>query len=187
MLNFYRKFRWRGNITVIFLDLGILFLGCVATLVIGNWVTLLSGLGKDPTLTGRTVIWSILFTKLQQRPLLGFGRGAFWLPQLPNGAEVGQALGYGYVVPHAHNGLIDIALDVGYIGLLLFLIIYFTAFFRALKRAYASKNPEDIWCLGFLIFLAMNNVTESFLLRLANIYWVFFVIIVLSLKQTRQP
>lgn len=183
---FYQRFRWQGKVTVIVLDLAILLLGCVGTLVIGFWVEILSGLGRDPTLTGRTLLWSGIFNKLQDRFWLGFGRGAFWLPQGRNAKEVGEALGYGFVAPHAHNGFIDIALDVGFIGLSLFLIIYLVAFVRALKRAYATQHSENLWPLAFLIFLAMNNMTESFLLRIANIYWVLFLTVVLSVNQGKQ-
>ncbi len=182
ILGFYRNFRWQGRVTVVILDLAILILACVATLVVGNWVALLTGLGKDPTLTGRTILWATVLMRLGQRPLLGYGRGAFWSPQAPYGQEAGRAVSPGFVAPHSHNGFFDIALDVGYIGLLLFLIIYFRAFFLALKRAYATKNSENLWPLAFLMFLAMNNVTESYLLRISNIYWVLFLTVVLSVN-----
>ncbi|MBW4608125.1 MAG: O-antigen ligase family protein [Hassallia sp. WJT32-NPBG1] len=187
ILLFYRNFRWRGKITVVFLDLGILVLGCVATLVISNWVDIISGLGRDPTLTGRTILWSVILLRLNERPWLGFGRGAYWAPGSTYAREAGQALGNGFIAPHAHNGFIDFALDVGFIGLSLFLLSYVTAFGRALKRAYATNNSEDLWPLAFLIFLAMNNMTESYLLRLTNIYWVLYVSTVLSVVIRKQP
>jgi O-antigen ligase len=175
ILAFYRKFRWRGKISVVFLDIGILILSSVGTLVISQWVTLLTSLGRDPTMTGRTILWSGVLLKLENRPLLGFGRSAFWLPQLSNAREVGFNVGTGFVAPHAHNGFIDLALDVGLIGAVLFLIIYCRAFFRSLKFAYAAKKPEIIFPMAFIIFLTMNNMTESYMLRLANIYWILFI------------
>jgi len=175
ILAFYRKFRWRGKISVVFLDIGILILSCVGTLIISQWVTLLTGLGKDPTMTGRTILWSGALLKLETRPLLGYGRSAFWLPQFSNAREIGFAVGTGFVAPHAHNGFIDIALDVGFIGAGIFLIVYFRAFFRSLRLAYAATKPEAIFPMAFLLFLAMNNMTESYMLRLANIYWILFI------------
>lgn len=185
VLAIYRNFRWRGKVSVIFLDIGILLLGCLSTLVIGNWVNLISSLGRDPTLTGRTLIWNFIWLKLQDRPWFGYGRSAFWSHSSNYAAEAGQVLGYGLVLPHAHNGFIDITLDVGYVGLSLFILIYLTAFIRALRRAYATKNSEDMWPLAFLIFLAMNNMTESYLLRSSNIYWTLLISVVLSVNQTR--
>lgn len=185
ILAVYRNFRWRGKVSVIVVDLGILLLGCIGTLVVGNWVSLITRLGRDPTLTGRTLIWDFILLKLQDRPWFGYGRGAFWSSSSTYAAEAGQTLGHGLILPHAHNGFIDITLDIGYVGLSLFILIYLTAFIRALKRAYATKNSEDMWPLAFLIFLAMNNMTESYLLRSSNIYWTLLISVVLSVNQTR--
>lgn len=172
---FYKQFRWKGKISVIFLDIGILILGCIALLLFTYWVELLTGLGRDPTLTGRTPIWGVALNRLMERPFLGFGREAYWASKSKYALEVSRIIGTGWIPPHAHNGLIDLALDVGLIGVALFLITYFTTFAQSLKRAYATRNPEELWLLGYLVFLTMNNVTESYLLRQANIYWVLFI------------
>lgn len=183
MLIFYRTFRWQGKISVIYLDLTVLVVGIVGTFVLTNWAALLGGMGKDPTLTGRTPMWDMIIKFIMQRPFLGYGRAAFWAPGTGYPAVVGGTLSSRFVAPHGHNGYLDFALDVGLIGLGLFLFCFITAFIRALKRAYAAKKPEEIWPLAFLLFLGMNNIMESYLLRLANVYWVLFVAIALSLAQ----
>ncbi len=180
---FYKNFRWQGKISVIFIDIGVLILGCVSVLVSTYWVEILTGLGRNPTLTGRTQIWGVALARIIERPLFGYGRGAFWAPNSTYAIEAGQAIGTAWIPGHAHNGLIELALDVGLIGVALFLIIYFTSFARALKRAYAPKNSEELWPLAYLTFLAMNNVTESLLLRLSTIYWVLFITVVFTLSQ----
>ncbi len=73
-------------------------------------------------------------------------------------------------------------LDVGFVGFALFLISFVIAYLRSLKLAYASDNAEDIWPLAFLLFLTLNNMMESYLLRLANVYWVLYVATALSVK-----
>ena len=183
IMMFYRNFRWQGRISVIFINVGVLILGCLSVLVSTYWVELLTGLGRNPTLTGRTQIWSVAVARIIERPLLGYGRGAFWAPNSPYAIEAGQAMGTTWIPPHAHNGLIDLALDSGLIGVLLFLVIYFTCFSRALKRAYAPKNLEELWPLAYVTFLAMNNVTESLLLRLSNLYWVLFITVIFTMSQ----
>ncbi len=183
IIMFYQNFRWQGKISVIFTDIAILIGGCVLVLLLTYWVELLTGLGRDPSLTGRTFIWGYALTRLMERPLLGYGRGAFWAPGSEYAVEAGQSIGTSWIPPHAHNGIVDLSLDVGLIGLSLFLIIYFTAFVRALKLAYATKNPEDLWPLAYLTFLAMNNVTESCLLLSANVYWVLFITVVFTINQ----
>lgn len=182
---FYRHFRWQGKISVIFLDILILLLSCTAIVVVVNWVTILTGLGRDPTLTGRTILWDFIITKIQERPWLGYGRSAFWAEGNRYGTEAGELVAGSFIAPHAHNGFLDLGLDVGLIGLVLFLISFTTGLFWAMRRAYATQNPEEFWPLVFLLFLAMNNISESYLLRLANVYWVLYVTVILTIKQRK--
>jgi exopolysaccharide production protein ExoQ len=180
---FCKNFRWRGKISVIFADIGIFFIGSTSLVLFTYWVELLSGLGRDPTLTGRTPIWESMVARLMERPLLGFGRGAFWAPKSKYAIEAGQAIGSGWVPPHGHNGLLDLTIDIGLIGLFLFLITYFTTVIQALQKAYATKNNEELFPIGYLIFLTINNVTESYLLRFANLFWVIFITIAFNLNK----
>jgi exopolysaccharide production protein ExoQ len=175
ILFFYSKYRWQGKITVVYLDIAILIVASMATVLIGNWAEILTAIGRDPTLTGRTPMWGAALGKLMERPFFGFGRGAFWSPGSQYAKDVGFALTDGFTPPHGHNGFIDMALDVGLVGLLLFAISFFITYFRALKLAYAAKEPENLWYLAFLIFLVMNNLTESFLLYKTNIYWTLYL------------
>lgn len=181
ILFFYRYFRFTGKTTVIFIDLVILVVGAVMTLVLSNWTELLTAIGRDPTLTGRTPMWGVALSRLMERPLLGFGRGAFWAPGSPYALEAGKAVASGFVPPHGHNGFVDLALDTGLIGILLFAISFVIAYFRALKLAYATLAPEKMWYLAFLMFFFMNNMTESFMLFRTNIYWTLYITSALSL------
>ncbi|BAS56732.1 MULTISPECIES: O-antigen ligase family protein [Leptolyngbya] len=183
MMTFYRNFRWQGRKSIVLGSLGVLVLGSTVVGVLSNWTELLKAFGRDPTLTGRTYIWSVALDRLWDRPWFGFGRSAFWSPESPYPKAIGYYLSQSFNAPHAHNGFIEVALDVGLVGLALFLICYVIGFVMALMKAYGSKHPEHLWALGFLTFLALNNVTESYMLRLANIYWVLFVATILTVKQ----
>ncbi|KAB8334037.1 O-antigen ligase family protein [Scytonema tolypothrichoides VB-61278] len=186
IIMFYKNFRWHGKISVIFTNIGILLIGCFAVPLLTYWVELLTGLGKDATLTGRTPIWTYALGRLMEKPLLGYGRAAFWAPKSPYAIEAGQALGTGWVAPHGHNGFLDLALDLGLIGFSLFLIIYLTVFVRALKQGYATKNLEYLWPLAYVTFLSINNVTESIFLRGENVYWTLFLTVVFTLTQRKK-
>jgi exopolysaccharide production protein ExoQ len=181
ILFFYRSFRLSGRATVVFLDLIILVVGAVGTVVLTNWTELITAIGRDPTLTGRTPMWGVALTRLMDRPLFGFGRGAFWAPGSPYALEAGKAVTTGFIPPHGHNGFIDLVLDIGLIGFSLFVISFIIAYFRALKLAYATKAPEKMWYLAFLMFFFMNNMTESFMLYKTNIYWTLYITTALSL------
>ena len=186
IIMFYRNFKWQGKISVIFLNLLILIFACVAVLVLTYWIELLTGLGRDPSLTGRTPIWNVMITRLIEQPLFGYGLNAFWAPDSPYAIEAGRGLTSSWIPPNGHNGFLDLSVDVGLVGLGLFLISYFKTFVRSLKLAYASKNSEDIWSLAYLFFLAMNNVTESYLMHPFNIYWVFYTAIAITMNKKIQ-
>ncbi|MEA5595383.1 O-antigen ligase family protein [Rivularia sp. UHCC 0363] len=179
---FYQKFRWKGKVSVFYIDAVLLFAGSIATIVIGLWVEILGLMGKDATLTGRTPMWNVAFTELMREPWFGFGRGAFWAEKSKYAIEAGYAVSEGFVPPHAHNGFIDIMLDVGFVGFFLFLISFGIVYFRSLKLAYGSENLEDMWPLAYLLFLTLNNMMESYLLRLANVYWVLYIAVAFSVR-----
>ena len=69
-------------------------------------------LGRDPTLTSRTVVWDFAIQMIEARPLLGYGYGVFW-----------DSYGGLLKVSHAHNGYISAALDVGLCGAILLVLL----------------------------------------------------------------
>ncbi len=181
---FYKNFKWQGKISVIFMNIGVLILGCVSIAISTYWIELLTSLGKDPSLTGRTPLWSYALARAMERPLFGYGLSAFWAPNSYYAVEAGQGVTGGYwIPPNVHNGILDLILDVGLVGVLFFLITYFTTFTQALKKAYETKNPENLWPLAYLIFLTMTNVTESRLLGNNNIFWVLYVTVACTMNQ----
>ncbi|MEB3294954.1 MAG: O-antigen ligase family protein [Synechococcales bacterium] len=180
LLYLYRSFRWKGKITVILIDLGLLVGGTVITVVLSQWVNLLTALGKDPTLTGRIPMWGSALQALMEKPLFGFGRGVFWAEGSYRALTAGRSVNYGYIPPNCHNGFIDLSLDNGFIGLGLFFLCFFVTYITALRRAYGSNRGEDSLPLAFLTLLLINNCTESYLLDLTNIYWVLFTAVSLA-------
>ena len=82
---------------------------------------LLTAVGKDATLTGRTQIWTAVLNQVALHPLTGFGFAAFWertsVPALIIRKQTG------WVVPTAHNGWLDLLVQVGWIGVGLFVAV----------------------------------------------------------------
>lgn len=185
-----QKFRWRGRLAVILIDFGVVVATTLGGFITVSWVRLLAGLGKDPTLTGRIPMWNVMISYIQERPILGYGRAAFFGPGSPYPAIVGRAASESFVVPHAHNGFIELALDVGLLGLGLFIVSFLIAYFRSVGRAFVHQNAGDLWPVVLFTLMLFNNITESFLLRMTSIYWVMFVTTALTLakpQRQRQP
>ncbi|MDJ0701712.1 MAG: O-antigen ligase family protein [Leptolyngbyaceae cyanobacterium MO_188.B28] len=186
ILSLYRQYRWRGKLTVLLLDIGILILGSLITFIVVEWVPLVTSLGKDPTITGRTVIWSNVIPMILKQPFLGYGRFGFWSDSGLVASVFRGKFGAGvnaYIPPHAHNGAIDLMLDVGMVGAVLFFISFSTTYFKALNKAYLSRSLGDIWPLAFLTFLVLDNITESHLMRLQSVFWVLYIATTLSIRK----
>jgi exopolysaccharide production protein ExoQ len=143
-----------------------------AVVVLPNPESIFASLGKSSDLTGRWDIWKILFEMLSDRPLLGFGYGAFWEK---HGAIV--ALAAAWETPHAHNGFIDLALSIGYLGLALFVFSYCYIFIKCLARFRDTNSDETIYPMIILIYIVLSNISESGLFSYNYIYWLLYVIV----------
>jgi exopolysaccharide production protein ExoQ len=138
-----------------------------------EWESMLTSIGRNPTLTGRTDLWLEVLSLIQQRPWLGYGLGGFWLGWEGESAAVWSAIGWR--PPHAHNGLLDVTLDLGIVGLALFLAGYVTAWTKALRAARSASSLNGLWALMFLMFLLLSEATESALLAQNSLTWVLYV------------
>jgi O-antigen ligase len=59
LLPFYQALRRKDTILIPLIITLILVIGSIAVIVVGNWENLLLGLGRDPTLSGRTDLWEL--------------------------------------------------------------------------------------------------------------------------------
>ncbi|MGB3669205.1 MAG: O-antigen ligase [Phormidesmis sp.] len=178
-----RMFRWQGRRSVLVLDLsGLFFSGAIAGLS-ATWQNLAIDLGKDPTLSGRTHIWAGSIDKIMDHPWLGYGRSAFWVPDSLPAIEVGALTGsVGFVPAHAHNGFIDVAIELGLLGFGVFMLGLLITYVIAIRRAYKAQVPEDLWPFAFITLMVMSNLTESILMYRVTLYWVLYMVIFLSLR-----
>jgi len=179
LLPFYRALRWSNNLAVPFFITLILLGGSTATWFMDNWDNVLLGLGKDSTLSGRTDIWDAVIEKMWERPWLGYGYQAFW--QEGGGAEL-VWLSIRYKISQAHNGLLDLGVQLGFLGMLFFVLSVVFTYIRAIKWASLGKSWEDLWPIIYVTFLPLYNYTESTTVGPNSITWVLFVAISLSLK-----
>jgi len=130
-----------------------------ASVAIADRDAVLSVLGKDATLTGRTVLWSAVEDRIEERPILGYGYSAFWEANGVQSEQVRTAIGWS--TPHSHNGLLDMWLDMGLIGVLALVAAYVLALKRAWIALRASMQLDGVWAMTFLVMLFLGNATES--------------------------
>ena len=136
-------------------------------------------LGRDATLTGRTTIWALALESVSERPLLGYGYSAFW-NVAPEAHRISSILHWN--VPHAHNGFIDLTLQLGLVGLALSVVVYGVAVHRAMAFAYSEPEQEAMWPLAYLAFILLYQVTESTIFVGNTILWMVYVSTVCSVR-----
>jgi len=165
----------------------IVFLGataCAAALAAGAALSqlpsLLALIGRDSTLSGRTEIWKQAWRFILQRPLLGWGYAAFWRGLEGHSFEVAAALRF--VVFHAHNGFLEIWLELGLPGLLLFVLSYL----RAWRKLWPLLRSGDIrcgtWMVLVLLIILLYNLDENTLLTFNGLPWVLYVSVLANVE-----
>jgi exopolysaccharide production protein ExoQ len=139
-----------------------------------NWENFTYSLGKDPGLTGRVMLWGLAVEWIRQRPLLGFGLDAFWTSYYGPAADFRNA-SHWFIGATAQNGFLDLCLDLGLIGVLLFVVSFAITYRQGLKLAKIVKSPEGLWPVVFLTFLFVYSLTEFGFLSRNNLYWILYI------------
>ncbi len=175
--------RLKGGIVIPLVLILVLVSSSIVTWLVNNWAPFLYGLGKDPTLSGRTDVWNAGIYKISQRPWFGYGYQAFW--RSTGGAEyIWTAVKY--QASHAHNGFINIALDLGLVGLFFFLMSIVTLYVRGIAWLRMGNSYADMWQILYASFLLLYNQTESTIIEHNSIFWVLHVAVTLSIGYYRK-
>lgn len=181
LLPLYNALRWKYTIAVPFGIIMVIIGASGLTWLVSQSETVLGALGKDATLSSRTYIWAAAIDMINQRPLLGYGYAAFWLGlESEYSAYVWSYAGW--EVPNAHNGFIDLTLDLGYLGISVFLLGYLMNYLQAVKWAHLTKSLEGLWPLLYMTFILIASQSESVTLTYKDIFWMLYVAIALSTR-----
>ncbi|MCY6493239.1 O-antigen ligase family protein [Leptolyngbya sp. GGD] len=157
--------------------IGLLSASCAGLVIISYAELIVTALGRDLSLTGRTGIWEILASKISERPWLGYGYKGFWLDMDGESADVWYVTLF--MSPNGHNGFLDLVLDLGFVGLGIFGLSCLLTVSRCLVWLRLQANPIiGIYPLLFFTYLMLSNVTESSLILDPNsIFWLLYATI----------
>jgi len=145
----------------------------VAIWTTDNYAVALGAVGRDATLTGRTQLWADVIVQIEDKPWLGYGFGGFWLGWNGPSAAIWEETTW--QPPHAHNGILDLWLDLGAVGVALFVVGFVVAVVRALRLAQRSCDRAELLPIAFLVFMFLYNFSESTILHQNSIFWVLYV------------
>jgi len=164
----------------------------VAALVVAGTAfqsQLLSLMGKGDTLTGRTDIWAAVTELAQQRPVFGWGWVSYWAPW----AEPFDDLAFegGVHQYQAHNAWLDLWLQVGIVGVVVFAALFVSTvvrswFFATDRPQFApgrqgSFSAVSVLPILVLAALAVQSLVESRLI----IEYGMVLLVVIAVKTKR--
>lgn len=160
--------------------------GAVAAAIVAAvalWPLLLRLFGKSSDLTGRFTIWETVIGQARQHPIIGNGFASPWVPW----AEPFNTLVVRNKVLQlqAHNAWLDVWMQLGLIGVILFASIVVGAMWRSWFRAVDQPrtgarsalqfSPLSLLPLLLIVALFVQSLMESRLLVESG--WVLLVMI----------
>ena len=112
--------------------------------------------GRDPTLTGRTVVWSALEDDARADVAFGHGVGAYWFDAESQATLDSVEQQLHFRPGQAHNGALDTVLDGGLPALALLIALAFVV----ARRALTAYRDGCSWPLLVLVLAFMATTTE---------------------------
>ncbi|WP_396593152.1 O-antigen ligase family protein [Brevundimonas sp. R86498] len=161
--------------SIVALWLGVVLTAGAGYVFITDPAAVLIALGKDPSLTGRTDIWTALMREVSERPWTGFGYSAFWGRESVPAAFIRAETQW--AVPSAHNGWIDLLIQLGWPGVILTGLTVALATLVTLFRIPGAGAREGYWGIGYLAVILLLSLSESVLLSHANLPWALLLAI----------
>lgn len=167
--------------SVLVVLLFLIFTSIVLFFFLVNFETFLSLNDKDITLSGRTPLWTTLWGFIQKKPILGYGYGSFYSGEAREANLLWQI--HNWAPVHSHNGYIQLILNSGFIGLIVFLFGYISCLFNSLFKYLLSKEPQMLWVFLFLMYNVFLNFTEVSFFTGSNI-WIIAIASIYSMNLT---
>ena len=115
--------------------------------------------GKDTTLTGRTDLWYLAWGFIHGAPVLGHGFDAFWTNDPTSDAAFVNEVVQDHLKSF-HNGLLEAAVDLGWVGTGLQLALM-AAFLGPVARLARRGDPAAAaFAAALLVQVAFTNLSE---------------------------
>jgi exopolysaccharide production protein ExoQ len=149
--------------------------GVSAFVLFGGGASVLEAMGRNPTLTGRTEVWHTVL-QFAQNPVVGSGYESFWLgPRLIAIGIATDSRG----IQQAHNGYIEIYLNLGWVGICLLGLIVVFGLRKVVIGLREAPNIARLMLAYFVIALIYNFTEAGF--KFQGPVWIFFLLAVIAI------
>jgi exopolysaccharide production protein ExoQ len=163
--------------------LGALLIAMLLTMVgmLSGSFCILSVVGRDCTITGRTEIWALVWSAVIERPWIGYGFGAFWVGESELGNAIRAKLGWAETITEAHNAWLDAWLSIGALGVCLAILTLSALSLKVVRKAIAQKHSATdawtVWSVGFVMSVWVYSLTEIVFPSYNTLTWVLFIVL----------
>ncbi|WP_238930409.1 O-antigen ligase family protein [Vibrio sp. S9_S30] len=142
-------------------------------------------LGKDPTLTGRTGLWNVLFDLIFDRPLFGYGVGVFTRPEI----MYQYSSAFGWSAKTTHSSYMDLILGIGIPGsILMFLWVGKSIFLALMAKTLTYRYEQQLAIAVSVITGGMTVASASSGVLLSNTFaWVLLLSMILFCHSREVP
>jgi exopolysaccharide production protein ExoQ len=166
--------------------LGFIVLMAIVTLIVSGATAADVGMALfgDLTFTGRWQLWEVIWDQIAQHFWLGYGFGAFWdVDGADNSFGLARSVGWLGVVGQAHNGYLDLFLQIGLVGLGLALLslgwsIRLAHRLLRLTPRHPFDTPARAFAYAMILSVALYNLLESSYFRPHHLHaiWLFLIL-----------
>ena len=156
-------------------------------LAVHFWPLVAAAMGKDPSMTGRTEIYTEVLRSIMKRPVLGYGFGAFWYAGNFEVRRIALAIRWPNI-GYAENGLLELALETGFLGagLVVGMIVKAAVQGKRLLRS-PQYSPRVGWFLTILFLVAVTNIDAGWFMTSETLDWVLLLISCIGLNREASP
>ncbi|MEM9750742.1 MAG: O-antigen ligase family protein [Pseudomonadota bacterium] len=156
----------------------------IAILTSGGLNAFFQLFGKDATLTGRLPMWDLVYEAIQKNYWLGWGYSSFWREDQAHVRRIAEVLHY--TPEYSHNGLMELWLDVGLIGVILFVVVWLITLAKSVVFARDCRNTIlSLFPLLYVYSFGISNLTEATILARNSLEFILFVFCALFLNAYR--
>jgi O-antigen ligase len=154
----------------------------VVLYAVTHWTAFSAALGKSPDMTNRFGIWQAVLERIQVRPMTGFGFVGWW-PTWEGWFGIHAIRNIR--VQQAHNVWLDLLMQVGIVGAVLFAVALITTGWLLWRQVTVTMAPLAFISLGIGAAMAVQTLTESRILTEWGIA-VFVALAVIARKPARE-
>jgi O-antigen ligase len=142
---------------------------------------------------GRTPIWNLVVKKGLEKPFFGYGYHGFWSSDagdyvlartwLGDYDEPGKIVDSGKKKAGgiAHNGFLDLFVQLGFVGLILFTLNLIMLSARVFLLLFTTRSIEYFWIIIFIGINLVTNISDSLtILESNNIFWIVYVAVAMT-------